>query len=211
VSEESSDRALAFLVYDDESAFRRTFRLDAGTERVRIGRGEGTELRLGWDREVSRVHAELEPLGDTWAVVDDGLSSNGTFVNEERVRGRRRLSSGDRIRVGSTTLVFRALSERGSLTFIPALGGPPVDLSRMQQHVLIALCRPFRDGPTHAAPAANQQIADELHLTVGAVKAHLRALFTKLAITDLSQNRKRAMLVDLAFERGLVSEHDLTA
>jgi DNA-binding CsgD family transcriptional regulator len=206
---EGSDQALAFLVYSDENAFQRTFRLEEGGKRVRIGRGAVAELRLKWDREVSRVHAELEPLGDTWAVVDDGLSSNGTFVNGEQVRGRRRLSSGDKIRVGTTTLVFRALTERGSLTFIPALGGPVVELSRMQSRVLIALCRPYRDGATLGAPAANQQIADELYLSIGAVKAHLRALFTKFAIAELPQNQKRARLVELAIERGVISQRDL--
>src|SRR2546421_8867548 len=125
-------QALAFVVYSDEGNVERTFRLEGRGKGVRIGRGEAADLRLGWDRDVSRVHAELQPLGDGWAVVDDGLSANGTFVNGDRVRGRRRLSSGDEIRVGDTRLVFPAMAERGSLTFIPHLAGPPVELSSMQ-------------------------------------------------------------------------------
>jgi hypothetical protein len=200
----------AFLVYRDENAYQRTFALDAGAERVRIGRGAGAELRLAWDREASRVHAELERLGDEWSLSDDGLSANGTYVNGERLRGRRRLASGDRIRVGRTELVFRAMSEEGSPTYVPALARPPVELSRMQRRVLIALSRPYGGGATHAVPATNQQIADELYLSVDAVKTHLRVLFGKFEISGLAQNQKRARLVELAFERGNVSERDLS-
>ena len=46
-----------------------------------------------WDTEVSRLHAQLEPVGSDWIVVDDGLSRNGTYVNGERVNGRRRLTT----------------------------------------------------------------------------------------------------------------------
>ena len=48
-------------------------------------------MTLGWDTEVSRLHAQVEPVGSDWIVVDDGLSRNGTYVNGERVNGRRRL------------------------------------------------------------------------------------------------------------------------
>ena len=41
-------------------------------------------------------------MGGDWVVCDDGLSHNGTFVNGERVRGRRRLRDGDVIAVGAT-------------------------------------------------------------------------------------------------------------
>jgi hypothetical protein len=199
----------AFLVYSDEHAYRRTFALDAGPERVRIGRGAAAELRIAWDREASRMHAELEWLGDGWAVSDDGLSVNGTYVNGERLRGRRRLMSGDGIRVGRTELVYRAVSEEGSPTFVPTLARPTVELSRMQRRVLIALSRPYGGDAVHAVPATNQQIADELSVSVDAVKTHLRFLFGKFEIADLAQNQKRARLVGLAFERGNVTERDL--
>jgi predicted component of type VI protein secretion system len=199
----------AFLVYRDEDAYQRTFPLDDGVERVRIGRGIGADLRLAWDREVSRIHAELERLGGGWGLSDDGLSANGTFVNGERLRGRRRLAGGDRIRIGKTELTFRAMSDDGSDTYVPALARPPVELSRAQRKVLVALSRPYAGGAPHALPATNQQIAAELHLSVDAVKTHLRVLFIKFEIAGLAQNQKRARLVELAIERGNVSEHDL--
>ena len=199
----------AFLVYRDEQAHQRTFAIDDGVERVRIGRGLGADLRLAWDREVSRIHAELERLGDGWALSDDGLSANGTSVNGERLRGRRRLTSGDRILIGRTEITFRAMSEEGSPTYVPALARPPVELSRTQNKVLVALSRPYAGGAAHAVPATNQQVADELHLSVDAVKTHLRVLFIKFEIAGLPQNQKRARLVELALERGNLSADDL--
>ena len=50
---------------------------------------------------------------------------------------------------------------------------------------------PFKDGAAFATPATNQAIAEELHLSVDAVKTHMRALFEKLEVEDLPQNRKR--------------------
>jgi ATP/maltotriose-dependent transcriptional regulator MalT len=197
---------LAYLVYRDGEARQRTFALDAGPERVRIGRGAAAELRLRWDRQVSRVHAELERLGDGWALVDDGLSANGTELNGERLLGRRRLAAGDQIRIGTTGLTFRTIADDESQTYVPNLDAAPVELTRLQQRVLAALCAPYR---SEGAPATNRQIADELQVSVAAVKTHLRALFEKLAIADLPQNQKRARLAVLALERGLVSERDL--
>jgi hypothetical protein len=56
---------------------------------------------------VSRLHAVIEWTGTYWAVVDDGLSRNGTFVNGERLTGRRRLRSGDVIWIGATEVTYR--------------------------------------------------------------------------------------------------------
>ena len=64
-------------------------------------------------------------------------------------------------------------------------------LSEAQRRVLVALCRPFKDATGYVTPATNQQIADELFLSVDAVKTHLRALFAKFGIEDLPQNQKR--------------------
>jgi pSer/pThr/pTyr-binding forkhead associated (FHA) protein len=58
---------------------------------VTIGRRATNDIPLPWDGDVSRVHAELACIGGDWIVCDEGMSHNGTFVNGERVRGRRRL------------------------------------------------------------------------------------------------------------------------
>jgi pSer/pThr/pTyr-binding forkhead associated (FHA) protein len=159
------------------------------------------------------VHAELEPSGGVWTLVDDGLSRNGSFVNGERVNGRRRLRDRDMLRFGRTVVLFRAPADAGGQqSTMMADEGLLVAarLSDTQRKVLIALCRPFKDGATHATPATNQQIADELFLSVQAVKAHLRALFEKFRVEDLAQNSKRAALVQRALASGLISNRDLS-
>ena len=53
--------------------------------------------------------------------------------------------------------------------------------------MLVALCRPLKDS-AYAAPATNKAIADEIHLSVDAVKAHLRVLFERFGLDELPQN-----------------------
>ena len=73
---------------------------------VTVGRREEADVSLPWDPECSRLHAELQLRAGEWTVSDDGLSQNGTWVNELRLAGRRRLDDGDMIRVGQTVITF---------------------------------------------------------------------------------------------------------
>ncbi len=75
--------------------------------------------------------------------------------------------------------------------------------------MLLALCRPYRDGGEFATPASNSQIAKELVLSVDAVKTQMRALFEKFEVEPLARDAKRARLVHRAFETGAVSRADL--
>jgi len=198
-----------FLAYRDDGGEERLVLLTGPPARVTVGRSAGRDICLDWDPEVSRLHAELERVGRDWTVVDDGLSRNGTFVNGERLAGRRRLRDGDRLRVGATSLVFHAPRERDTAT-VAASGLPSlIKLSDAQRRVLVALCRPYRRGAAYATPASNQQIADELVLSVDAVKTHLRVLFQKFGVEELPQNQKRARLVERAFAAGMVAEREL--
>jgi DNA-binding NarL/FixJ family response regulator len=83
----------------------------------------------------------------------------------------------------------------------------PTDLSVRQREVLTALCRPLMGSNPFAAPASNRQIAEELFLSVPAVKLHLRALFDKFGVEDLPQNEKRLALVGRARASGVIAEH----
>jgi hypothetical protein len=199
-----------FLVHRDGDGEQQIVTLT--DEAVWVGRRETVGLSLAWDDQVSGVHAELEPTGGEWTLVDDGLSRNGSFVNGERVNGRRRLRDRDMLRFGRTVVLFRAPADVGGQSTMMADDNVLVaaNLSDTQRKVLIALCRPFKDGATHATPATNQQIADELFLSVQAVKAHLRALFEKFRVEDLAQNSKRAALVQRALASGLISNRDLS-
>jgi len=70
---------------------------------VTIGRDAGNVIQVD-DNEVSRRHAELRPTDGSF-LLGDLKSSNGTFVNDERIE-RIELARGDRIRVGRTVLLF---------------------------------------------------------------------------------------------------------
>ncbi len=79
-------------------------RLEISSKIVRIGRDSNNDLQVH-DSEVSRFHAELQPEGDGFKVVDLG-SSNGTFLNGERITSAA-LSSGDRVQLGKTHIVIK--------------------------------------------------------------------------------------------------------
>ena len=198
-----------FLVYRDGEGRRRIVGLEADIDRLTIGRRECNDLPLPWDGQVSRVHAELERVGGDWALSDDGLSRNGSFVNGTRVHARRRLTDGDVIRLGDTMLVYRGAVGQTDPTLVPLSAPVAPPLSAIQRRVLLALARPCRDPGTLNPPASNAQIALELCYSVEAVKAHLRVLFHKFGVDDLRQNEKRLKLVDEAFRTGAISRHDL--
>lgn len=179
------------------------------SERLSVGRRGNVDLLLDFDPEVSSLHAELERLGDEWVVVDDGLSRNGTFVNGERVVGRRRLRDGDAIRFGATVVVYRAPGSVVDTTIVRGGEAGPPQVTEAQRRVLVALCRPFRESSEFAAPATNKEIAAEAFLSLDAVKAHLRALFDRFGIGDLPQNQKRIRLAELAIRNGIVAPRDL--
>ena len=84
-----------------------------------------------------------------------------------------------------------------------------MQLTDTQHRILVALCRPARGGSGFAPPATNQEIADEVFLSVDAVKMHLRRLFASFELTDMPQNEKRARLAECVLHYGLISEHDL--
>ncbi len=197
------------LVYRDGEGDQAILDLGTAGERIAIGRRETNEIPLPWDTEVSRVHAELERVGDDWAIVDDGLSRNGSWVNGTRITGRHRLRDGDVLRVGQTTLVYRAPEHSVSeATAIAAkhqialeLNPDPAQGARRAVPPLQAL--------DFATPATNQQIADELHLSIDAVKAQLRTLFQAFGIEHLPQNQKRSRLVLDALQSGSISPREL--
>jgi DNA-binding CsgD family transcriptional regulator len=199
----------AFLAFRDGEQVLRFF-TPAGGERASatVGRRAESDLPLSWDGEVSGLHAELHRAGGELTIVDDGLSTNGTYVNGERVSGRQRLRDGDHIRVGRTTLEYRAAQATLVDETVAASEPVAVQLTAQQRQVLIALCRPYRDG-AYATPATNRQIAGELFLSVDAVKLHLRALFGKFELGELPQNRKRAALAEHALRSGAITRREL--
>lgn len=201
----------SFLAFRDQDGRLGFFHAGRGEETRRLGRRPEMDLSISWDSEVSGLHAELRGFGGEWVIVDDGLSTNGTFVNDRRISGRKRLRDGDRIRIGHTILAYKAGGNASPQETVAAAGEGPAlgELTDTQRRVLIALCRPYRDGGSFATPATNQQIADEVFLGVDAVKMHLRRLFAKFELADIPQNEKRARLAESVLQFGVISERDL--
>jgi len=246
-----------FLVFRDHKDRQHLYFFDPGAPSASVGRRSSSDLTLAWDDQVSRLHATFEREEDGWVLVDDGQSSNGSFVNEERVSGRRRLNDGDVLRFGATTVRYLAPGERAPAQRAPAQRAPAhrapahrapaqrapakrppaqrppaqrplrppsnaaprgpgspdaVRLSTTQRRVLIALCRPFKDRPTSATPADDEQIAEELVLSVNEVKRHVAVLFAKFGIqnpTIPADSETRVRLAERAFATGTISESDL--
>ena len=206
---EAEREGTPFLVLRDGDGRQRLLVLEPATKRVTIGRGTGNDVALEWDTEVSRLHAELECLGGEWTVADDGLSRNGSFLNGQRISGRQRLRDGDVLRVGRTQIAYRVPESAESSPTVAAGSRPELpELSATQRAVLAALCRPYKDTEL-ATPATNQQIAEELYLSIDAVKAHLRTLFGYFGVQHLPQNQKRSYLAMRALQDGVVSRRDL--
>ena len=89
-----------------EGKHEQTFRILPGNVRT-IGRAVGADFIVN-AALVSRVHCRLTALPSGELEVKDLESTNGTFVNGQRVE-QARLAPGDRIQVGRLELVaFRA-------------------------------------------------------------------------------------------------------
>jgi hypothetical protein len=202
-----------FLLYRDGHDRQQLLFFTLEATQASVGRRAPADLLLDWDEQVSRLHARFERAGDDWELIDDGVSRNGTFVNEERLSGRRRLKDGDALRFGATTVTFRSPQSAQPVPAAAPAGAAHtpavVGLSSTQRRVLTALCRPYKAGDRFAKPATDQEIADELVLSAGEVRTHLSVLYAKLGVEQLSAEEMRMRLVERAFSAGLISESDL--
>jgi pSer/pThr/pTyr-binding forkhead associated (FHA) protein len=80
-----------------------SFRLRPGGP-LTMGRAEGVDILIE-DGRVSRRHATVE-LAAGGTLLRDRESTNGTWVNDQRVSGPTPLRDGDRIRLGEVELRF---------------------------------------------------------------------------------------------------------
>lgn len=80
----------------------KTLKLD---QELIIGRGEKAGLALD-DTYVSTVHARIFEKGGTYMLEDLG-STNGTYINRQRVTSQIELQRGDQVKIGKTVLEMR--------------------------------------------------------------------------------------------------------
>ena len=86
------------------------FEVEEGT--LGLGRDKANHIQVH-DTEVSRRHAEIRFDGVTCFVADLG-SSNGTYLNGARIEQQEQLTSGDRLQIGGTMLLFTDPGDHGS-------------------------------------------------------------------------------------------------
>lgn len=91
--------------------------------RVTLGREE-SDVNIP-DAQASRRHAQLARQDAGWVISDLG-STNGTFVNGVRVTGAQPLQSGDRIRIGTSVLVFVEGNLPAATRLIGGMSLPPL-------------------------------------------------------------------------------------
>ena len=72
---------------------------------LQIGRADACHIKLD-DTYASNFHARLYPQNGAWHVEDLG-STNGTYLNRQRVSGAVEVQAGDEVRIGKTTLELR--------------------------------------------------------------------------------------------------------
>ena len=183
----------------------RSWQVSLEADRTSIGKAEENDVALGEDPTASHLHAVFERFAAGWCITDLG-SSNGTWVNRERIWASRRLRHGDEIRVGQTRMTFlNSQSPAGGETL--AQDTPP-SLSGLEHDVLLALCRPLLAGDIFTAPASTRSIAEALSLDQAAVKQQLMDLCEKFEVAPGEANR-RVKLASEAVSRGAVSQAQL--
>jgi hypothetical protein len=200
---------LPFLVYRDGEDRQRIFAMEPARRSVTIGRRDEADVSLPWDPECSRLHAELELRAGEWTISDDGLSQNGTWVNELRLIGRRRLADGDIVRVGRTFITYSRPGVVGiGPTLVPGELSATPRFSEQQQRILRALCRPlFADGEG-VSPASDEAIAAETGIALDAVTTELDHLTRALGLEDMPESQQRGEVALLALRSGLVEADD---
>jgi hypothetical protein len=173
--------------------------------RVTVGKDHENDIALPGDPTVSQLHAVLERFPAGWCVSDLG-SSNGTFVNGERIWSAHRLRHGDEIRVGTIRLLFRNSADVGRTA--TAADERPPSLTARERDVLAVLCRPLLDRDMFTDPSSVREIATELVVSEAAVKQHLVNLYVKFGVAEAVAHR-RSRLANEAIRRAAITLNDL--
>jgi pSer/pThr/pTyr-binding forkhead associated (FHA) protein len=90
------------VVHGPDGAKPRTLQVTAS---MVVGRAPECDLRIE-DTYASQQHARLFGKNGAWYVEDLG-STNGTFVNDQKLAAPAKVQAGDKIRVGTTVLELR--------------------------------------------------------------------------------------------------------
>jgi hypothetical protein len=198
-------RGAPFLLLRDDQGAQQIVELDERAGSVTVGRRLEADVPLAWDPEVSRLHAELEFKAGEWTLCDDGFSQNGTYVNGLRIHGRRRLTDGDLLRIGQTSIAFCDPGLTGlGVTLAPGELGIAPKFSEQQQRILRELCRPLMGDGEGINPAGDAAIAAASGIPEDVVTIELDHLGRSFGLQDMPAPDRRAEIALLALRSGLV-------
>jgi hypothetical protein len=94
-----------------EAGFRRGREIILTKERTAIGRAEDCDIGLFGDSAAEKHHASIVQAGSRF-YLENATSNGGTFVNDQPVKDRVALRSGDLIRLGKSMLRFNERPKR---------------------------------------------------------------------------------------------------
>jgi pSer/pThr/pTyr-binding forkhead associated (FHA) protein len=108
---QTSSKLLATLEIINEGLLKgKRFRLERPV--ANVGRNSHNDVLLG-DDTVSGSHATLTKRASGWVVLDHG-STNGTYVDGERITGERQLAGVAELRFGGVKMLFRPIGGSGN-------------------------------------------------------------------------------------------------
>ena len=198
-------RGAPFLVYRDDKGAQKIVELRESGKALTVGRRFEADIALPWDREVSRLHAQFEFRAGEWTVDDDGWSQNGTYVNEMRLNGQRRLQDGDIVRCGVTHIAFcHTRNVSVEMTLVPGELSATPRFSQQQQQILRELCRPLLGDGDGLSPLADDEIAEALGTDQKTVTTELEHLARQFGLSEMPFFERRAEIAMLALRSGLV-------
>jgi DNA-binding transcriptional ArsR family regulator len=192
----------AYLEWWDGQA-RRVFPLES--DRVTVGSSPTNDVVID-EPSVSRVHAILQLVTNTWVVEDCG-SRNGTFVQGKRIPSLHPLRPGEELRVGRVQLLLGGQPSAGGKETEAVTDQPA--LTARERDVLVALCAPLAAGDVFTEPLSVREIAIALGVSDAAVKQHLANLYDKFAVVE--GDRRRSRLANAALDSAAVTVADIRA
>jgi len=158
-SARAEDRTL--LVYGPGTSLRVALPL---LGEIVFGRASTCDVTID-DSSISRSHARVSASGDGVFVEDLG-SHNGTHLNGERITGRRRLSPGDLVEIGTTSFLLVEARRAERRRVLDALGladflREQVERAQREPHVfaVLSVVAAEAGGPADRAARVAEQLA----------------------------------------------------
>lgn len=167
--------------------------------RLTVGRADSNNLPIK-DDAVSRVHASVERVAGQYVLRDLG-SSNGTFVNGERIVADRTLHPDDEITVGHSRIVFRGAADDLAETLrIPVSAA--VGLG--DRVTLIMLCRALATVGQPDEPITRRRLAESLSQSEKELEEQLEGLYSQLGLDEESTRSPEGLAAEAIRQRVVV-------